>query len=444
MRALTFLLPLALPLLAPPADAQAEDRALQHRITPVVQVVREARPSVVFIQSNVVSERHFWNRVRKIPAVTSGSGVVIFEEGYIVTNNHVVNGATSIKVSFDRADDPVVYEAKLISQDHRNDLALIKIDGDRPFPALRLGSNDPMLGETVVAIGNPYGQTHTVSSGIISGLHRDVQASANDGRGTVLSFSNLIQTDAAINFGNSGGPLLNINGELIGINTVVNTGAENIGFAIPVDQVRRVLSEHLLSLDNARAWLGFDLDTDGFVVRDVIQGGPAQLAGLRVGDRIASLAGKDLTDEDSYRLLRLGVQPLDDVTLAVRRGEREKEIVVTAWNRIDGYLYERLGLTAEPTLVSPGMRRYLRVASLQAEGPAAELGLSVGDILEAVQPDGSSLKRLTSRDELVWLLSSLDSGTKITMYVWHDDNGDGEFDLRGENRERYRGDLTLL
>jgi serine protease Do len=439
MRASTILSSFALPLLfALPLAAQAQDRDLQRRITPVVQVVREARPAVVFIQSNVPGERRdIFGRARKVQSVTSGSGVVIFEDGYIVTNNHVVKGATEIRVSFDEADDPTVYSAKLISQDRANDLALIKIDGDQPFVALPLGSNDPMLGETVVAIGNPYGQTHTVSSGIISGLHRDVQASG-------LAFSNLIQTDAAINPGNSGGPLLNINGELIGINTALNMGAENIGFAIPVDQVRRVLNEHLLSLDQARAWLGFDVDPQNdFTLHNVTPGGPAQLAGLREGDRLEVIASHEVGDEGSYRLTRLGVQPLDRVPLRVQRGRDQLEVVLTAWNRLDGYLYERMGVRVEPALMSQGMRRYLRVTEIQPEGPSALLGISVGDILEAVQPAGSNLKRVTSRDELAWLLSALDEEAELTVYIWHDDDGDGSFRLHGDNKERYRGPLTL-
>ena len=438
MRALPFFLPLALPLVfGTTLSAQAEDRDLQRRITPVVQVVREARPSVVFIQSNVQSERRdIWGRIHKIPSVTSGSGVVIFDDGYIVTNNHVVDGATEIKVNFDSADDPEVYVATLINQDRQNDLALIKIDGPGPFPALRLGTNDPMLGETVVAIGNPYGQTHTVSSGIISGLHRDVQASGH-------KFTNLLQTDAAINPGNSGGPLLNINGELVGINTAWNMGAENIGFAIPVDQVRRVLNDHLLSLDHARAWLGFDLDPEELVVSEVTPGGPAQLAGLQVGDRLESLAGKPVTNEGTYRLTRLAVQPLDEVPLALRRGRQLHDVTLTAWSAIDGYLYERMGLTVEPTFLSPGMRRYLRVVAIQPGGPAADLGLAPDDILEAVQTADGELKKLNGKDELMWLVSTLDRGTPLTVYIWHDDNGDGNYTLRGASNERYKGSVTL-
>ncbi|MEW6072930.1 MAG: trypsin-like peptidase domain-containing protein [Planctomycetota bacterium] len=443
-RALPLLLALALsPRLAAPARAQAEDRDLQRRITPVVQVVREARPSVVFIQSNGAGEvvQDFWGRIRQIPTAITGSGVVIFEDGYIVTNNHVVDGATKIQVSFDQADDPRAYDAQIISQDSRNDLALIKIDGDRPFPALRLGSNDPLLGESVIAIGNPYGQTHTVSTGIVSGLHRNVKVPPRDGRGPVLEFTNLIQTDAAINAGNSGGPLLNINGELIGINAVVNAVAENIGFAIPVDHVRHVLNDHLLSLDRARAWLGFDLDPERFVVREVTPGGPAALAGLRIGDRLESLAGKPLTNAETYRLTRLAVQPLDEVPLEITRDRRREKLVVQAWNGLDGYLFERLGVSVEPTLLSPGMRRYLRVTEVQPTGPSA--ALQPGDILDAVQVEGTPLKRLAAKDELMWVLSTLPPQSRIKLFILRDDDADGQYELRGANWERYSGEITL-
>ena len=140
-----------------------------------------------------------------------------------------------------------------------------------------------------------------------------------------LRFTDLLQTDAAINPGNSGGPLLNIDGELIGINTAVSEVAENIGYAIPVARVRSVLYKKLLSLDQARAWLGFDVDPANFLIRDIIPGGPAQVAGLREGDRLTVLAGRDVGDEETYRLTRLGVQPLDQVSLLVERGRKREE-----------------------------------------------------------------------------------------------------------------------
>ncbi|MCA8964260.1 MAG: PDZ domain-containing protein, partial [Planctomycetes bacterium] len=136
-----------------------------------------------------------------------------------------------------------------------------------------------------------------------------------------LTFQNLIQTDASINPGNSGGPLLDINGELIGINTAMNLQAENIGFAIPVARVRTVLREYLIQADT---WLGFDVDPTSFVVRDVTPNGPAQSAGLAVGDRLVELAGRAIASDEDYHVARLGIQPHQRVELAVeRQGERE-------------------------------------------------------------------------------------------------------------------------
>ena len=237
---------------SPEQAAQDYDR----RITPEVLVVRSTAPSVVYIETDVKQVVRTWLGDTERMAQSSGSGAVIFDQGYIVTNYHVVRGANAIRVSFDKTYDDKVYEARLISYVAEEDLALIKIDGPSPFPTVPLGiSSDLMIGEKVLAIGNPYGQTNTVSSGIISGLHRELEIPAEN-----LSFTNLIQTDASINPGNSGGPLLNINGDLIGINAAMRTGAENIGFAIPIDRVVQVLEEHLLSTRLAAAWLGFEVD----------------------------------------------------------------------------------------------------------------------------------------------------------------------------------------
>src|SRR5258706_5681965 len=250
----------------------------RRRVTPVVQVVEAASPAVVYIQTEQYQDvQDWWGRVfsRKV-GVGAGSGVVIMKEGFIITNSHVVEGATNITVSFDKRFDENEYKAEVISAVQQEDLALLRIRGERDFPTIPMGtSSDLMIGEPVIAIGNPYGQTHTVSEGIISGLHRNVDIPSNR-----LHFDDLIQTDASINFGNSGGPVLNINGELIGINSAMNAQAQNIGFALPVDRVKAVLEEELMP-----TWLGFDVEPgDHLKVQNVVAGGPAAPAGLKQGD----------------------------------------------------------------------------------------------------------------------------------------------------------------
>jgi len=165
-----------------------------------------------------------------------GSGVIIDPKGYILTNEHVVAKAVRVKVTL---IDNREFEGKVVGADIKSDLAVIKIDSKRPLPYVKMGrSDDLMIGETIVAIGNPFGLKHTVTTGIISALDRTIRASERQ------VFSDFIQVDASINPGNSGGPLLNINGSLIGINTAIFKEAQGIGFAIPIDKARRIVDDH--------------------------------------------------------------------------------------------------------------------------------------------------------------------------------------------------------
>ncbi|MEM9379083.1 MAG: trypsin-like peptidase domain-containing protein, partial [Planctomycetota bacterium] len=332
------------------------------RETPVSRVVRAVKPAVVYVETEMVQKvRTIFGPQRQISS-GAGSGVVIHPSGYIITNYHVVEGATQIRVSFD--GDPQPYRAQLMSSVREEDLALLKIDlpaqGERrtgtnteggmraarrtAFPTVRMGtSSDLMPGERVVAIGSPHGQAYTVSTGIISGLHRDVPVPTRR-----LYFRGLIQTDASINRGNSGGPLLNIHGELIGINTVMNTDAENIGFAIPVDRVAQVLTDSLFP-DARRAWLGFDVEEKpvGFVVSKVWQDGPAMESGICEGDRLVSLDGKPVLDAETFLDLSLQVEPGRDVAVGVeRRGELDV-VPIASWDEMNGAFFEDIGLTVD-------------------------------------------------------------------------------------------------
>src|SRR5688572_13899084 len=318
-------------LKAAPAQSEGEDP----RRTPVVEVIERVKPAVVSISTNVQRQATDFFSGRSLVFDTpgaSGTGVMIYPDGFLITNDHVVAGATEIKVRFDPDDDPRVYDAQLVSRNSREDLALLKIVGDGPFQTVRLCESEPILGEPVIAIGNAFGHSHTVSTGIVSGLHRGV--STSEGR----QFENLIQTDASINPGNSGGPLLNITGELIGINSAMQGQAENIGFAIPVGRVRKVLSEQLLSPSLAQAWVGFELDESSLVVQSVAADGPADAAGLERGDRLLSLNGTALVGPDGraldvYRRLRQALQPATTVPLEVQRGKQRKHLELVAWNR---------------------------------------------------------------------------------------------------------------
>ncbi len=417
----------------------------QNRITPIVEVIRRTRPAVVSIQTNPAS-----GAPRTLEMLfrggrgggASGSGAVLFEDGYIVTNFHVVSGVAQdqgrIVVRFDPADDPEPYEARLISFVEEEDLALIKIDGAKPFPTIPLCASDPILGETVIAIGNPFGQSHTVSTGIISGLHRDIQASGR-------VFQNLIQTDASINPGNSGGPLLNVNGEIIGLNTAMNVAAENIGFAIPVDRIRRVLKDELLSISKARTWLGYALEPEGVVVREVWPDGPAAAAGLQSGDRLLSFNGKEVEDRQGYQLARLAVEPGADVSVAIERGRKRLELQVKAWNFVDGFLFERTGMTVEPIFLGRGAwgEQLIHVTRVQKQGPAEVLGLRVGDVIRAVRPQGWRPSKLKNGEDFAFLILRLEPGIELEVEIWRDEDGDGYYERDAEYSEVFTGVLPL-
>lgn len=232
--------------LLPPPGAAAE---VNLRDTVTVQVVRHARNAVVSITARRFVTRRinpfpgdpFWQQfnlgqIVRVPADFLGSGIIVQKTGYIVTNNHVIAGAKSIHVKLSSGK---TYSARLIGADPAADLAVLKISAKQTFPTLTLGdSASLMIGEPAIAVGNPFGFSESVSSGIVSAIHRDLNHQADHS-----ALHDLIQTDAAINPGNSGGPLLNAYGQVIGINTAIRGGAQNIGFAIGVNRLRRLIPQ---------------------------------------------------------------------------------------------------------------------------------------------------------------------------------------------------------
>jgi S1-C subfamily serine protease len=237
-----------------------------------------------------------------------GSGFIISKDGYILTNEHVVDGATNIEVQLSGSDKPV--PAKLVGSDFELDLAVLKISGQNDLPTLQLGDSDSVrVGEWAIAIGNPQGLEHTVTVGVISAKGRPVTVQDRQ-------YKNLLQTDASINPGNSGGPLLNMSGQVIGINTAINASAQGIGFAIPTSTIQSVLETLISQGKVTRPWMGvyiqslnketadyLKLDmTEGALVTSVVNGGPAQTAGIAQGDVITEIdhqkvaSAGDLTD----------------------------------------------------------------------------------------------------------------------------------------------------
>ncbi len=285
---------------AMPAPVQA---AFDRR-TPVVKVYDETHKAVVNISGERIvsgSRRGFdfpdmfdlWGPRYRQEVTVLGSGVVVHEDGYIVTNDHVVEGAKRIKVVF---SDGREYVAKIVNGDEAKDLAVLAISADEKLPFTKLGkSDDLMIGETVIAIGNPYGYANTVTSGVVSAIGRDIQVTQG------FWLRGLIQTDAPINPGNSGGPLLNVNGELIGITTAIRAEAQNIGFAIPVDTLVDNLRQMLMPEKLRRVQFGLVVGRPktvgrftGLAVDSVGRDSPAEKSGISAGDIILTVDGKKI------------------------------------------------------------------------------------------------------------------------------------------------------
>lgn len=275
-------------------------------------------------------EEHFSQPQRRSPRAGVGSGFIISESGDVVTNHHVVAGATEVTVTL---SDGTKLEAEVIGSDPMTDIALLRVESDAPLPALAFGASDVMrAGDQVFAIGNPFGLGGTVTSGIVSATSRNINSGP---------FDDFIQTDAAINRGNSGGPLFNADGEVIGVNTSIfspDGGSVGIGFAVPSDLVQTIVADLGDDGTITRGWLGVQIrpmteevaDVLGFdaprgaVIEAVMEDSPAASAGLKDGDIILSFAGTDI--EDLQDLTRAVAETTPDTAAdltVLRKGERE-------------------------------------------------------------------------------------------------------------------------
>jgi len=262
----------------------------------------------------------------------SGSGFVIDDEGHIITNDHVVEGADEFRVRFGEDGDPI--EAKLLGTDPSVDLALLEVDpkdvGDELQP-LELGASEDLRpGDPAIAIGSPFGLEGTVTSGIVSALGRTIQAPNG------FSISGAIQTDAAINPGNSGGPLLDEEGRVIGVNSQIRTGGGNantgVGFAVPVDEIKRSLPALERGQEPERAFLGVSSSVapeGGAAVGGVVDNSPADRAGLRQGDRIVEIADQPVREPDDVSAVVNARRPGDEVRIVVERGGERRTLTVT-------------------------------------------------------------------------------------------------------------------
>ncbi|MEW6585157.1 MAG: DegQ family serine endoprotease, partial [Nitrospirota bacterium] len=339
-----------------PADAAVSRESadiLSKTSRAMAEIVAAVKPAVVNISStqkvkgggmqspfldDPFFRRFFGNRPPDKPREHKrsglGSGVIVDKNGYILTNNHVVKGADEIKV---KLSDNREFTGKVIGSDPQTDLAVVKIDSDN-LPVLKLGDSDRLqIGETVLAVGNPFGLNQTVTSGIVSATGR-----ANVG---IADYEDFIQTDAAINPGNSGGALVNVSGELVGINTAIfstSGGYQGIGFAIPSNMAKSVMESLISSGKVVRGWLGIYIqpltkelakqfnisDEKGALVGDVIEDSPAEKAGMQRGDIVLEFEGKKVEDPRSLRNMVAGTRPGKEVTVKLVRDGKQKTVKV--------------------------------------------------------------------------------------------------------------------
>jgi serine protease Do len=401
------------------------------RRTPVVRAVESVGPAVVNI-GTIIRERvrpgfpfsgdDFFRDffpdffTREYTRTSLGSGVVINgTEGHIITNHHVVSRAAQIKVT---TADQKEYEARILGTDPRSDLAVLKIDPEEPLPEIPMGdSEDLMIGETVIAIGNPFGLSHTVTTGVVSAIDRTVRSGD-------MVYRHFIQTDASINPGNSGGPLLNINGSLIGINTAIYQKAQGIGFAIPVNKAKRIVQELIRAGEVRCPWLGVEIqeltedlakkfafspDRQGVLVSGVMQGSPAMEAGIQRGDILVQVGRDTVASLSDYRGALSEYAPGNRVDLEVfRAGDLRKlkaELVPFPLDLALRLVEQRMGIIVEDAsrglLRKYSVRKAVAIREVLPSSEAARTGLEPGDLIlkvnEMETPDMEAFKKAISR-----------------------------------------------
>ena len=419
---------------------------------PVAKIAKELSPAVVNIDVEAMVKRpahpfaddplfrqffgdEFKRFSQTIPMKGRGSGFIVSKEGHILTNNHVVEGADKITATF---SDGSVHDAKVLGKDPTFDVAVLKIEGKDDYPFLQLGDSDKTeVGEWVVAIGNPFGLEHTVTVGVLSAKNRSIHAEN-------VNFDGFLQTDAAIHPGNSGGPLLDISGKVVGINTAIVPYAQGIGFAIPVNMAKQVMDDLIKFGRVKRGWLGVYIqpltkefaenygvvEENGAIVSDVMDDSPAAKAGLERGDVILTVGGDKVKNSQDFvskirnRLagdkVSLGVvRNRKNITVDVLLGEMPgNEGVITSGT--DGAKMLRgLGIEVTPVTAEIQKTNKLRntdglvVTSVENGSVAQRSGLREGDIL--LEVNGA---RLADPKDLEKMAPG--KGNSTVLLVWRE------------------------
>jgi serine protease Do len=361
-----------------------------------------------------------------------GTGMIINQDGYILTNNHVVAGATQIQVIL---SDERQFDAKVIGTDPKTDLAVIKVSAKEKLPYVIFGDSDKVqVGEWVVAIGHPRGLDQTVTQGIISAKHRQGITDPN-------TYQDFLQTDAAINPGNSGGPLLNIDGQVIGVNSIIASqsgGSEGLGFAIPSNMALHIAKSLMETGKVQRGWLGISLQDVSFdkmkslklttpkgaYVMDVVKNGPAYIAGIKAGDVILNFDGKDIADSGELRNLVAGTPIGKEVKLGIMRDGKKLTIPIKVGNIQDAAklmtasLKDKLGVDVRPINESDKNKfgidqdQGVVIKWLDPNGPLFKAGFEINDIIIRIND-----QTIDSVEKFVSVISSLQQHQRITILV---------------------------
>jgi len=431
-----------------------------NRETAVVLAVRKVSPAVVNISSAYEVRKRsspfsgfgmspffeeffrdfFDPRFERRQQYTSlGSGVIIDgKKGLILTNAHVIQKTGTIKVML---KNELEFEARLVGADPDSDLAVLKIESEKQLPAIKMGSSDDlMIGETVIAIGNPFGFSHTVTTGVISAIDRSIRAEDR-------VYHDFIQIDASINPGNSGGPLLNINGELIGINTAIYAKAQGIGFAIPISKARKIIFDLIQYGEVKQAWIGITVqdmdetlanylavpDKKGVVIKSVEAQSPAAKAGLRESDIILSIGNSKVHSTDDFESVAKSLVAGDTMQTTLWRNGEEKTVAVKTQlfpiELAEELAFKLLGIKVDE--ITQGAIQKFRLAtregvviySINKNSYLARIGAEPGDVIRQIddytiqnsEDFKKAMVKFRLKNSLVLLLQRGGQGYYITV-----------------------------
>lgn len=443
------------PIVVTPYYPPQVPKQIQETSKAFSEIVKAVSPSVVNISTTKTLRRQptpfddFFDflypfqdgRGKKWKEQSLGSGVIVSSDGYIVTNHHVIEQSDEIKVIL---FDKKTYKAKVVGVDPKTDIAIIKIDA-KNLQAIQWGDSDKLdVGEFVLAIGNPFGLSNTVTMGIISAVGR-----ADVG---IADYEDFIQTDAAINPGNSGGPLVNIKGELIGINTAIFSrtgGYQGIGFSVPSNMVKTVMNQLIKSGKVTRGWMGITIqeitpeiaqkfklkNTEGALVNDVVKNGPAHKAGITRGDIILEFDGKKVKDVASLRNTVAQTKIGSQVQVKILRGDKVIDLAVTIaelptdtaelipsslnrqnqtepLNALSGITVTDLTVSIAKQLRLDKNDKGVIVIKVQPGSPADNAGLKKGDVIQEIDR-----QKINSISDFTKVVSQLKPNDTVLLFI---------------------------